>query len=62
MDCDGQHEPQRIPEFIDACRGVDIVSGSRYLKRFLGDTAAPTQRRQINRVITDQLNRQLGLA
>jgi dolichol-phosphate mannosyltransferase len=61
MDCDGQHEPQRIPEFIDACRGVDIVSGSRYLKPFPGDTAAPTQRRRINRVMTDQLNWQLGL-
>jgi dolichol-phosphate mannosyltransferase len=61
MDCDGQHEPQRIPEFIAACQGVDIVSGSRYLKQFPGDSAAPAQRRQINRVMTDQLNWQLGL-
>src|SRR5262245_51148824 len=35
IDCDGQHEPQRIPAFFDACTdGVDIVSGSRYLEQF----------------------------
>ena len=40
IDCDGQHEPQRISEFVAACRDtsdgrlVDIVSGSRYLKNF----------------------------
>src|SRR5688572_16595016 len=29
IDCDGQHEPQRIPEFVEACTdAVDIVSGS----------------------------------
>ena len=33
IDCDGQHEPQRIPRFVAACRAdVDIVSGSRYLR------------------------------
>jgi glycosyltransferase involved in cell wall biosynthesis len=31
IDCDGQHEPQRIQQLVDACAGVDIVSGSRYL-------------------------------
>jgi glycosyltransferase involved in cell wall biosynthesis len=31
IDCDGQHEPQRIQQLVDACEGVDIVSGSRYL-------------------------------
>lgn len=61
IDCDGQHEPQRIPEFIAACHGVDIVSGSRYLRPFPGDTAAPAQRRQINQIITEELNRRLGL-
>ena len=62
IDCDGQHEPQRIPEFIAACRGdVDIVSGSRYLQAFAGDSAAPEQRRRINHVLTEQLNRELGL-
>ncbi|MFN5468170.1 MAG: glycosyltransferase family 2 protein, partial [Pirellulaceae bacterium] len=33
LDCDGQHQPKRIPRFIAACRDVDMVSGSRYLKK-----------------------------
>src|SRR5438067_2011574 len=37
IDCDGQHEPQRIPLFFEACEeGIDIVSGSRYLQAFEG--------------------------
>ena len=32
IDCDGQHEPQRIPEFVEAGDSADIVSGSRYLQ------------------------------
>src|SRR6185295_15045861 len=31
IDCDGQHEPQRIGQLVDACRNADVVSGSRYL-------------------------------
>ena len=32
MDCDGQHEPAHIPQFLDALeQGGDIISGSRYL-------------------------------
>ncbi len=61
LDCDGQHEPQRIPDFIRACREVDVVSGSRYLRPFPGDAAPPDQRRRINRQITGALNRRLGL-
>jgi dolichol-phosphate mannosyltransferase len=61
IDCDGQHEPQRIPQFIEACRSADIVSGSRYLRRFAGDTPPPEDRRRINRVLTRELNRRLGL-
>ncbi|GAG22820.1 unnamed protein product, partial [marine sediment metagenome] len=40
IDCDGQHEPQRIPDFVAACSrdDVDLVSGSRYLEQFDGDT------------------------
>ena len=49
IDCDGQHEPQRIPHFIDACRDVDIVSGSRYLKQFTGDSQPPADRRRCAR-------------
>ena len=41
IDCDGQHQPRLIPDFVAACDGVDIVSGSRYLKQFAGDSEAP---------------------
>ena len=61
IDCDGQHEPQRIPQFISACRDVDIVSGSRYLQTFEGDSAPPPQRRWINHQVTAEINRRLGL-
>lgn len=61
IDCDGQHQPQRVPEFAAACQAVDIVSGSRYLRQFSGDSPPPIARRQINREITDVLNRRLGL-
>lgn len=61
IDCDGQHEPCRIPEFIKASQLADIVSGSRYLKRFPGDSTPPPQRRRINQQITRELNRRLGL-
>ena len=60
IDCDGQHEPQRIPRFVEACAEVDIVSGSRYLKKFDADTAPPEQRRWINQQVTAELNRRLG--
>ena len=61
LDCDGQHQPQRIPRFLAACQGVDIVSGSRYLKQYEGDDAPPAERLFINRQITRELNQRLGL-
>ena len=61
IDCDGQHEPQRIPRFVSACQDVDIVSGSRYLKQYPGDNQPPAQRRQVNLRVTAELNRRLGL-
>lgn len=61
IDCDGQHEPQRIPRFVAACAQADIVSGSRYLKKFAGDDEPPAQRRWINQQITRELNQRLGL-
>lgn len=61
IDCDGQHEPQRIPEFVAACESVDLVSGSRYLRRFPGDSRPPADRERINRQVTAVLNRRLGL-
>lgn len=62
IDCDGQHEPQRITQLVEACRDVDIVSGSRYLDSKIDSTGvAPADRRRINFTITDELNRLLGL-
>jgi len=63
IDCDGQHEPQRIPGFVSALReaDADIVSGSRYLKHFRGDSTPPPDRRRINERITAEVNRRLDL-
>ncbi len=70
IDCDGQHEPQRIRHLAALCyedeKGnssqVDIVSGSRYLDAHLEQTGdAPIDRRHINATITRELNEQLGL-
>lgn len=62
IDCDRQHEPCRIPQFLAACSDdVDIVSGSRYLRRFPGNSKPPADRQRINQLITQELNRLLGL-
>jgi dolichol-phosphate mannosyltransferase len=61
MDCDGQHEPARIPVLLEAIHDCDIVSGSRYLRDFRQDTLAPEDRRRINRQITQELNDRFGL-
>ncbi len=62
IDCDGQHEPQRIQQFVAACEntGADVVSGSRYLKAFKSDTPPPAQRRKINHEVTAVINKRLG--
>ena len=67
IDCDGQHEPRLIPQLAhgiyapEAEAPYDIVSGSRYLKTFKGDSKPPAERRRINREITQILNCRLGL-
>lgn len=61
MDCDGQHEPSRIPLLLKALVGYDIVSGSRYLRDFRQNTPVPTDRHYINSVVTQELNRRFGL-
>ena len=61
MDCDGQHEPSRIPVLLEAIHDADIVSGSRYLRDFHQDTQAPRDRQRINGEITGELNRRFGL-
>ena len=66
IDCDGQHEPRLIPELAAAVEQdgelIDIVSGSRYLKTFAGDSVPPEDRRRINMEITRILNERLGLS
>lgn len=73
IDCDGQHQPRLIPAFIDAATTVgvagppgaplpDIVSGSRYLKVFDGDSRPPESRRRINETITAEINARLGFS
>jgi glycosyltransferase involved in cell wall biosynthesis len=66
IDCDGQHQPQLIPELVAALfpgsgERADIVSGSRYLEQFEGDSIPPEDRRRINFEITRQLNSCFGL-
>lgn len=62
MDVDGQHEPQRIPELLEALTdNVDIASASRYLKTFTNDVEAPPDRRAINEEFTRLIRERLGL-
>ena len=61
MDCDGQHEPSRIPVLLESIHDADIVSGSRYLRDFRQDALAPEDRRHINQEITAELNSRYGL-
>jgi glycosyltransferase involved in cell wall biosynthesis len=63
MDCDGQHEPSRVPVLLEALDSkTDLVSGSRYLRDFRQTTLpTPQDRRQINQIITSELNEKFGL-
>lgn len=56
IDCDGQHQPRLIPKFFEACTGYEMVSGSRYLEVFSGDSQPPADRLKINRLLTARLN------
>ena len=58
MDCDEQHEPERIPDFQRAIAADrwDLISGSRYLEQRLDNDLPPTDRRAINATITNILN------
>ena len=67
IDCDGQHQPALIPHLAAALEGAeeggepcDVLSGSRYLKAFPGDSEAPEERRAINRLVTRFLNERLN--
>jgi len=58
MDCDEQHEPERIPDFIREIESDrwDLISGSRYLHPRFDDDLPPGDRRTINATITALLN------
>ena len=55
MDCDFQHEPKNIPEFIKQIESYDIVSGSRYLLKSKEQDDAPKDRAAINKTITKRI-------
>lgn len=63
MDCDEQHEPERIPDFVAAARrnDSDVISGSRYLQAHAAGDAPPADRRRINQLVTGVLGELLGL-
>ena len=57
MDCDGQHEPAHIPQFLAAlAEGGDIVSGSRYLPGSATVGVRRRSRQAINQRITAEIN------
>jgi glycosyltransferase involved in cell wall biosynthesis len=60
-DCDGQHEPSRIPVLVEAIHDSDIVSGSRYLRSFRENSTAPPDRMEINLIITAEINQRFGM-
>lgn len=62
MDCDEQHQPAEIPNFLAAAAEDthDIISGSRYLQRDESSDSPPPDRRRINQLITEELNDRLS--
>jgi glycosyltransferase involved in cell wall biosynthesis len=63
IDCDEQHEPERILDFLAAIRTDqwDLISGSRYLQPSKQDDLPPGDRRTINATITALLNETFNL-
>jgi dolichol-phosphate mannosyltransferase len=62
MDCDEQHEPERIPDFVREIETDrwDIISGSRYLEPSTEDDLPPGDRRMVNARITAAINGLFG--
>ena len=63
MDCDEQHEPAALPDFVAAATADthDIISGSRYMPQSSAVDSPPADRREINATITAEINDRLGL-
>lgn len=62
IDCDEQHEPQRIPAFLEAITGPDVVSGSRYLDPKMPGDPAPADRARLNQEFVHKLRAITGYA
>ena len=62
MDCDEQHEPERIPDFLHEIQSDqwDVISGSRYLETDAQADLPPGDRRAINATLTSLLNELFG--
>jgi glycosyltransferase involved in cell wall biosynthesis len=56
IDCDLQHEPHMIPQFLELAAEFDIVSGSRYHPDAGVQDPAPPDRQRINEEITRIIN------
>jgi glycosyltransferase involved in cell wall biosynthesis len=58
MDCDDQHEPERLPAFFAeiARDDADLISGSRYMQTDDAVGEPPKDRRRINVAVTTLLN------
>ena len=63
IDCDEQHEPEAIPQFLEVARSgaYDVVSGSRYMNEADRADIPPEDRRRINMTITEELNTRFGM-
>ena len=63
MDCDEQHEPERIPDFMRKIQTDqwDLISGSRYMDEMPDNDLPPVDRRSINAKITGIINDRYGL-
>jgi len=59
LDADEQHDPAAVAMFLEeAARGdADVLSGSRYLPASRRETPVPEERRSINVLVTQVLNR-----
>ncbi|MBI5815231.1 MAG: glycosyltransferase family 2 protein [Nitrospinae bacterium] len=60
IDCDEQHEPKFIGRMFAELGDYDVLSGSRYLETSPEDDAAPPDRLDINRKITEVINQITG--
>ncbi len=64
MDCDEQHEPASIPDFVREIEknDADIISGTRYFRRpgQGEDDLPPPERRAVNLIVTATINELFG--